>query len=322
MILNFLKTKRGKDPFSITLINNYENAKLFFSKNRTNCFRIYDKEITQIPLTIDYYDGFFVINHYWKQSSTESDIEKLVKKVNSSILESFEVSQENIFHKYRKINYDKELFLNSEGISSFLTVYESGIKFEVNLKDYLDTGIFLDHSPVREIAMKLGKEKRVLNLFSYTSSFSLYVLKGGAKFCRSVDISNTYVDWSRRNHILNNIDKSLYEIRRDDCLNHLKFSNKKGEKFDFIIMDPPTFSRSKKIKKSVFNVQKDHVEMINNGTNLLSEGGVILFSNNLTTFKMDKQILKEYIVKDISEKTIPYGFKNKKIHKTFLIRKK
>ncbi len=305
---------------SLILITNYKKTKKYHSLRKSNCFRVYDKDISRFPVTIDYYDGLFVINYYWKKESSDREIKALSNKVNNSILQSFSIEQNSIIHKNRKVNYDSNLFKNSEGESNFFSVYENGIKFEINLKDYLDTGIFLDHTPAREIAMWMAKDKKVLNLFSYTSSFSLYVLKGGAKFCKSVDISNTYVEWSIRNHIINSIDKSKYEIRKDDCLAHLKFLNKKEDKFDLIIMDPPTLSRAKKMKKSIFHVQKNHKQMLIDGCNLLNKGGVLLFSNNLTTFKMDREIGKNYIVEDISNKTIPYGFKNRKIHKTFLIR--
>ena len=322
MGLSYLEVKRGSSDLSLIISTNYKKVKNHFSKRNTNCFRVYDRDLDSFPVTIDYYDGSFVVNYYWKRESTESEIENLVKEVNSAILETFDIVQNKIFHKYRKLDYDSNLFENSEGESSFFPVYENGIGFIVNLRDYLDTGLFLDHSPAREIALWMAKGKRVLNLFSYTSSFSLYVLKGGATFCKSVDISNTYVEWSKKNHMVNKVDEKMYEVKKDDCLSHLKYLNKRGEKYDLIIMDPPSFSRAKKMKKSVFHVQKDHREMIIDACNLLNPGGTLLFSNNLTTFRMDKFILRDYFVEDISKRTIPFGFKNRKIHKAYLIRNK
>ncbi|MBN1970491.1 MAG: class I SAM-dependent methyltransferase [Candidatus Delongbacteria bacterium] len=298
---------------------NYKKYKKVYKKKNTDCFRIYDKDIPSFPLTVDYYAGNFLVNYYWTSNSTEEENSYHKFTIVETLTKLFNIDAEKIYHKDRKTREEKEQFDKFDDQKDIFTGMENGMLFYINLTDYLDTGLFLDHRSAREIAASSCKEKTVLNLFAYTSSFSIYVLGNGAKFCKSVDISNTYCEWSIKNHELNSFSEDKYEIKRDDCVEYLKYAVKKGEKYDYIIMDPPTLSRAKKMKKSFFQIQKDHVELIENAMKLLNDGGVLFFSNNLTTFKMSDTIMENFNVKDISDKTIPEGFRNKKIHKSYLI---
>lgn len=302
---------------------NFKKIKKIATKEKTNCFRVYDKDIPSFPLTIDYYNGRFCINYYWTKRSTEKEQEYHQDITVATLQELFDLSSNQIIQKNRKTRDEKEQFEKLDDADVNFIAMENGLNFKINLNDYIDTGLFLDHKPARKLAASQCKNKKVLNLFAYTASFSVYVLKlGEAKFCRSVDISNTYLEWGKINHEINNIESSRYELRRDDCIEHLKYAVKKKEIFDFIIMDPPTLSRAKKMKKSFFQIQKDHPELIHNAMKVLAPDGTLLFSNNLTSFKMDEEIIESYIIQDITTNTIPEGFRNKKIHKTFLINHK
>ena len=193
-------------------------------------------------------------------------------------------------------------------------VQEGPCRFWVNFKDYLDTGLFLDHRPTREMIGKLATGKRFLNLFAYTATASVHAILGGAKSSISVDLSRTYLDWAQRNFRLNHIDADQHQLLQQDCLDWLQMAQKKPYLFDLIFIDPPTFSNSKKMEQ-VFDVQRDHVDLIASAMRLLSPQGTLIFSNNARRFKLDHEALDRYQIDNISEKTLPRDFaRNPKIH--------
>jgi 23S rRNA (guanine2445-N2)-methyltransferase / 23S rRNA (guanine2069-N7)-methyltransferase len=193
----------------------------------------------------------------------------------------------------------------------------------VNLTDFLDTGLFLDHRTTRamvyEQVRSAEKPVRFLNLFSYTSSVSLYAAAAGAQ-TTSVDMSNTYIDWSKRNFRQNDLLTDQHQFIKADCMQWLSKAMEDKQQYDLIFIDPPTFSNSKSMEQ-VFDVQKDHQQLIEMAMKLLAEDGEIIFSNNYRRFKISEQLRGEYDVQDISAKTIPEDFKrNQKIHHCFIIR--
>jgi 23S rRNA G2069 N7-methylase RlmK/C1962 C5-methylase RlmI len=194
-------------------------------------------------------------------------------------------------------------------------VHEYGVKFKVNLKDYLDTGLFLDHRETRKMVAGLAKGKRLLNLFAYTCSFSVQAAAAGARFTKSVDMSNTYTEWGKENFILNGLSLKTNEIVRADCLKFLDYEI--GE-YDIIVIDPPTISRSKKMEQ-MFDIQLDYVSLIMKSLKLLAPGGVIFFSTNSRKFKFEESLFTGCIVRDMTEKTLPIDFHNKKIHQCWKI---
>lgn len=197
-------------------------------------------------------------------------------------------------------------------------VSETGRRFIVNLEAYLDTGLFLDHRNTRRVVGEHAAGKRFLNLFAYTGSFTVYAATGGAISSVTVDLSNTYQDWSRRNFELNGLDLSRHSLVRADVFRYLQDAAAAGERFDLIVMDPPSFSNSKKML-DILDVQRDQQRLVDGAMALLAPGGVLYFSNNLRGFKLDPALAERYRVEDISAKSVPEDFRNRKIHQCFRV---
>jgi 23S rRNA (cytosine1962-C5)-methyltransferase len=188
-------------------------------------------------------------------------------------------------------------------------VEENGLKFIINLSDYLDTGLFLDHRLTRERIRKEAKDKKVLNLFAYTGSFSVYAAAGDASEIVTVDLSKTYLSWAERNIQLNGFsDKVKYKFIQADVMQYLK--TLPPAYFDLIIMDPPTFSNSKRME-DFLDIQRDHVEMINNCITALKPGGILYFSTNFRRFVLDIENIKAGSIKDITKATTPFDFEGR-----------
>jgi 23S rRNA (guanine2445-N2)-methyltransferase / 23S rRNA (guanine2069-N7)-methyltransferase len=195
-------------------------------------------------------------------------------------------------------------------------VTEYGAKFLVNLRDYLDTGLFLDHRVTRLAIQQQAKGKKVLNLFAYTGTASVHAALGGALSVTTVDMSNTYLDWAKRNFLINGLDGKAYQFVQDNCLDWLKGCK---NQFDLIFVDPPTFSNSKRMEDT-WDVQRDHVKLLTMVGRCLAPNGKVIFSNNKRRFKIDKAELEEagWIIKDISAQSLPEDFKrNPNIHVCF-----
>jgi 23S rRNA (cytosine1962-C5)-methyltransferase/23S rRNA (guanine2445-N2)-methyltransferase / 23S rRNA (guanine2069-N7)-methyltransferase len=204
---------------------------------------------------------------------------------------------------------------NTETILQDIT--EGPAHFIINLTDYLDTGIFLDHRPLRKIIYKNSQNKNVLNLFSYTGTISVMAALGGGKVW-SVDLSNSYTNWAYDNFRLNNITFADHHFITEDTFTFLKEST---DLFDLIILDPPTFSNSKKFEGTL-DIQRDHEKLIELCISRLTNAGTLYFSNNLRTFKLNPNLFEKYYIKDISLKTIPADFRDTKIHQCFEIKQK
>ena len=198
----------------------------------------------------------------------------------------------------------------------FFYVAEYGVKFKVNLHDYLDTGLFLDHRETRRMVAQEAKGKRLLNLFGYTCSFSVQAAMHGASYTKSVDMSNTYTEWGRDNFLLNSLPLDSNEIVRADCL---KFMDYEMGEYDIIVIDPPTISRSKKMDQ-LFDIQLDYVALIEKALKLLTPNGVIYFSTNSRKFKFDESLFPKCSIREITDKTLPLDF-NKKLHRCWKIQK-
>ncbi|RYZ62249.1 MAG: methyltransferase domain-containing protein [Chitinophagaceae bacterium] len=197
--------------------------------------------------------------------------------------------------------------LEQASIHEFV-VQEAGLNFIINLSDYLDTGLFLDHRTTRQMVREESTGKRVLNLFCYTGSFSVYAAAGGATEVVSVDLSKTYLAWAEKNIQLNFPEAANHRAVHADVLPYLK--TLPPHSFDLVVMDPPTFSNSKRME-DVLDIQRDHVVLINDCLNALSPGGVLYFSTNYTKFELDVNGIKSASVKDITKATTPFDFTGK-----------
>ena len=305
-------------PLANRIRKNYRHIRKWAKRTSTDCFRIYDREIKEYPLAIDFYAGRFCV-HYFSPSREELEPSReLIDEITAILEMIFGASAEAIFWRTRAKPQEKRQYDKAGESGDFFTAIEYGVKFKINLLDYLDTGLFLDHRETRRLFASYAKDKRVLNLFAYTCSFSVQAAFAGAVFTKSVDMSNTYTQWGRDNFILNGMPLSQNEVVRADCLKFLDEEIREGERYDLIMIDPPTISRSKKMDQ-LFDIQVDYITLITKALKLLKENGIIFFSTNYRKFVFDKELFPHCSIVDMSEKTIPLDFHDPKIHRCWKI---
>lgn len=308
-------------PFKNCIRKNYKHVRKWAKRTSTNSFRIYDREIGFYPLAIDFYDGRFCVQYFSKIREEEEPPQELVQEVNEVLISLFSTHQEMIFWKSRIKREKTQQYEKLGETKEFFSVYEYGVKFWINLVDYLDTGLFLDHRESRKLVASYASGKRVLNLFAYTCSFSVHAAHAGASFTKSVDMSNTYTAWGEENFVLNSIPIKNNPIVRADCLKFLDEEIQAKEKYDIIIIDPPTISRSKKMDQ-MFDIQKDYIFLITQSLKLLSNQGWIFFSTNSRKFSFDLDLFANCSIQELTEKTFPLDFHKAKIHRSWKITSK
>jgi len=303
------------------LRNNTKHLRKWAKRTHTNCFRLYDREVPQYPLAIDFYGGRYCVHYFSKGQDTDEPAPSLIESTNQALKTLFGVESPSIFWRTRAKSKETRQYEKSGSSGHFFTVYEFGVKFRINLEDYLDTGLFLDHRETRQLVASVCKGKRVLNLFAYTCSFSVHAAVAGAIYTKSVDMSNTYTAWGKENFILNSIPLKNHEIVRADCLKFLEEEVRLGKKYDVIIIDPPTISRSKKMDQ-LFDIQEDYIHLFSKSLNLLSDEGIIFFSTNSRKFTLDSSLFPTCSIEEISHKTLPIDFKDPKIHRCWQIKRR
>lgn len=306
----------GATMVSNRLLKNQRRLEKWRKKEGVECYRVYDADIPEYAAAIDIYGDHYHVQEY--QAPKNIDQNKARRRFDDIIhatIHAFKSESEKIIPKTRmrtrgKSQYEK---LGKDlRTSDFLEVREFNAKLLVNLTDYLDTGLFLDHRPLRKRIANEAMGKRFLNLFCYTASASVHAALGGAQSSVSVDMSNTYLSWAKLNYEKNNINSQRHSLVRADCIQWLQQCR---EGFDLIMLDPPTFSNSKKTS-TVLDVQRDHMTLINRCMELLTPKGTLYFSTNLRTFKIDNTIIQRYKVEDITMDTLDPDFeRNTKIHK-------
>lgn len=309
------------------LNKNAKKLNRWIKKSNITSFRLYDSDIPEYAVVIDVYGKSIHIQEYAPPISIEPDqAKKHLSEVREAVTSFFEGDASMLFFKERRRQKGQNQYQNQTNDNiknSTFTLLEGGFKFEINMAAHLDTGLFLDHRPVRRMIYDMAKDKRFLNLFCYTASATVYAVQGGAISSLSIDMSRSYVDWAKRNFSLNSIVNESNEVLRENCLSWLEEAisekNKKSQ-YDLIFLDPPTFSNSKKMD-SVFDIQRDHVKLIEDCMLLLSLGGSLIFSNNFRNFSMSPDVIEKYNVINISDKTFDPDFqRNKKIHNCWLIK--
>ena len=194
------------------------------------------------------------------------------------------------------------------------------MKFIVNLYDYLDTGLFLDHRNTRQLIRLMAAKRSFLNLFAYTGSVTVYAAAGGASTTTTVDMSNTYLDWARENLSLNGYSGDRHRFVREDCLKWLQQAIDEKRKYQLIFIDPPTFSNSKKMSTSL-DIVRDHVALLSGCLALLTEDGQIVFSTNARNFKLDESLGEDCYLKEITGITMTEDFRRKPLHRCWLLAK-
>lgn len=305
-------------PLANRIRKNYRHVRKWAKRTCTNCFRIYDRDIRQYPVAVDYYAGRCCIQYFSPAREQSDPPPELVDEVNHALFLILGALPEAIYWRTRAKKKETRQYEKAGEAGDFFVVLEYGIKFKINLVDYLDTGLFLDHRETRHLLAALSKGKRLLNLFAYTCSFSVHAAAAGACFTKSVDMSNTYTQWGRDNFVLNGLPLHTNEVVRADCLKFLDQEMESGHTYDLIIIDPPTISRSKKMDQ-LFDIQVDYVPLIQKALKLLEKGGTIFFSTNSRKFVFDAQLFPTYASVDISHQTRPIDFHDPKIHRCWKI---
>lgn len=288
-------------------------------RNDITCYRVYEKDIPDQPLTLDWYDGRAVLYvTRRKKDETEDAHRHWLEEVKGEVMEGLDLPEDRLFWKGRGRRREGEQYEKLAEEHQEFVVTEFGHRFIVNLSDYLDTGLFLDHRNTRKRVQGEAAGKDFLNLFAYTGTFTVYAAKGGAKSTTTVDLSNTYLDWAERNFALNGLDPATNGTERADVMRWLPVAEKRKRKFDLIVCDPPTFSASKRMP-GVFDVDRQHPELINGCLNLLRPGGTLYFSTNFRGFKLEEDALLPSVWEEITPGTIPEDFRNKRIHRCWRI---
>jgi 23S rRNA (cytosine1962-C5)-methyltransferase len=241
---------------------------------------------------------------------TDEEHEQWLEDCVAVIADLLQIKDENIYIKQRRRKANRqEQYEKVDDKKEFFTVLENGHKFLVNLTDYLDTGLFLDHRITRQMVQKECADKRVLNLFAYTGSFSVYTAAGKAKSVTTVDLSKTYLTWAEDNFAINSLkDEENFQFIHADVKQYLK--TLAPNSFDLTIIDPPTFSNSKRMK-DILDIQRDHVELLNDVLAATVKGGIVYFSTNYTKFIIDTAAIKATEIKDITKATTPFDFEGK-----------
>jgi 23S rRNA (cytosine1962-C5)-methyltransferase len=297
----------------------HKHLRKWARRTGVTCYRLYEKDIPDQPLIVDWYDGAAVCWAFERtRNETPADEEAWIANVTAAIQQGLGLPAEQVFMKRRFRQQDRQegdgQYHKLDSRSVVTVVLEHGLKFEVNLSDYVDTGLFLDHRPTRKRVGEEALGKRVLNLFAYTGAFTVHARAGRAAATTTVDLSNTYLDWARRNLALNGfLDDAKHRIEKADCLAWLEGAPGRGEHYDLIICDPPTFSNSTAMK-APFRVDHDHPWIIGQCARLLAPGGVLYFSTNFRGFRLSADKLPPLKIEDISAVSVPEDFRNRKIH--------
>lgn len=364
------KIQFQKELFENRLSKNLKKLRKWARKNRVSCYRIYDKDIPEIPLAVDIYSfipddiddkislakfigmvndavsantkeglefieqeknrtyiHMYLYDRPYEKSEEEENL--WLKEMKESCAKTTGINADRVIIKHRRKQTDGEKRSQYEKITSDKTirglVQEQGQFFIVNLSDYIDTGLFFDHRPLRKIVREESTSKRVLNLFCYTGSFSVYAAEGNASFVESVDLSNTYIDWAKNNMARNGFEsKEKFKYTTNDVFEFLEVKSKStndnnAEKYDLIILDPPTFSNSKKTRNTL-NINRDWPRLVELCTSILNPNGTLYFSTNSRELKFEEEKIPEgFSCTDISQKTIPEDFRNQKIHRVWKI---
>ena len=292
------------------------------------CYRVYDADMPEYAFSIDLYQGevdaatqrWVYVQEYAPPATVEAAKARARREEAFAMIpDVLGTPCERVYLRTRRRQKRGAQYEKLGAQQEYQTVVEGGLRLLVNFKDYLDTGLFLDHRPLRARIRELAVGKHFLNLFAYTGTASVFAAAGGARTTTSIDLSRTYLDWARRNLELNGLsDASRHRVLQEDVLQWLERPAR--ERYDLVFLDPPTLSRSKRMTQEL-DVQRDHVRLVRAVLRVLAPDGLVLFSTNFRKFKLDRAGLKDLDVSDISAATIPKDFaRSPKIHQCFEIR--
>ncbi len=310
----------GVEMFSNRLRKNLRHLGKWARREGVTCYRVYDADLPEYAVAVDLYEEWVHVQEYAAPPSVDPvRAQARLSDAMAVIPAAVGRAADRVVLKVRRRQKGLAQYERHATTGQFHEVHEGGLRFLVNLTDYLDTGLFLDHRPTRALIRSVARGGRVLNLFAYTGTASVYAASGGAASTTTVDMSSVYLDWARRNMALNGFAEGhAHRVVRADCLAWLAAPH--SERYHVIFVDPPTFSNSTRMGEATFDVQRDHVGLLRSVARLLARGGLILFSNNFRHFKMQRSALPVLRVEDITPSTIPPDFqRNPKIHNCWKI---
>lgn len=303
----------GAAMFANRIRKNRKRLASWVKREQVQCYRLYDADMPEYAVAVDLYgDAVHVAEYQAPKGISPAAAEKRLAEVRAALPQALGVPPDHIVYKQRRRQRGASQYEKLSGHGEFLSVQEGRAKFLVNLRDYLDTGLFLDHRPLRlRIAGEAGG-KEFLNLFCYTGTATIQAALGGARSTTSVDMSKTYLGWLRKNLAHNGLDESRNHLVQADCLQWLRHCK---HTYDLILLDPPSFSNSRRMAEN-FDVQRDHVALLHAAMAVLRPGGELYFSNNRRGFKLDEALGKNYQCHDITDSTLGPDFqRNRKIHR-------
>jgi 23S rRNA (cytosine1962-C5)-methyltransferase len=303
--------------FRNRLIKVFRHLKKLAKRQGVSSFRIYDHDLPEFPFCIEIYEDKVYLAEYKRyHGMSDEEHEAWLEECIQIISEILEISSEKIYSRERRRKAGRQGQYEKLGSDQqFFIIKENGLKLKINLTDYLDTGLFLDHRITRGMVKAEARDKQMLNLFCYTGSFSVYAAAGGAAGIVSVDLSKTYLNWAEENMQLNELpEKSDVRFVQADVTQWL--DELPEDFFDLVVMDPPTFSNSKRMK-DFLDIQRDHVELLNKTLKSMRPGGVLYFSTNLRTFQLDSSNISASTIKDITKATTPFDFQGKLLRRCY-----
>src|SRR5690554_28278 len=307
----------GGQMFANRLQKNRRQLNRWLRQNDIQCYRLYDADMPEYAVAVDVYGEHVHVQEYAAPKSVDADkAQARLLDALAAIPQALGIPRENVQVKRRERQTGLRQYERQAEQGEFLEVREGQVKLLVNLTDYLDTGLFLDHRPMRLRIASEARGKRFLNLFCYTGAATVHAAAGGARTTTSVDLSKTYLDWARRNLALNGFSEKNQLVQADV----MQWLAKEQGEYDLIFIDPPTFSNSKRMQ-DVFDVQRDQRTLINEAMRLLAKDGTLYFSNNFRKFELEPELAELYDIEEISAQTIDQDFaRNPKIHRAWRIR--
>ncbi len=306
-----------RDYFRNRLVKRDRHLRKWSKRNRSDCYRVYDRDIPEVPLAVDRYGDAAVLYLYERPFDKDPGEELAwLELMKEAAVEALGIDPAALVVRARRRLGIDEQYERGDAQGVCRTVREQGLQFEVKLGDYLDTGLFMDHRPARAFVRKLADGKRVLNLYCYTGSFSVYALDGNASSVTGVDLSNTYLSWAEDNIRLNGLPMERYRGVRADVQAFLASEKAAGERYDIIVLDPPTFSNSK-MMEGFLDVNRHWPELVSACAELLDPEGFLLFSTNSRQLRFDESLLTGLVVRDISDASVPEDFRPRQ-HRAWL----
>jgi 23S rRNA (guanine2445-N2)-methyltransferase / 23S rRNA (guanine2069-N7)-methyltransferase len=311
--------------FANRLKKNLRYYQRWARQNAIFCYRVYDADLPEYAVAVDLYQGDDLratVQEYQAPSTIDPErAEQRLAEALAATLQVLQIAPDHLHLKIRRRQKGASQYEKQADTGHFVEVLESGYRFLVNLQDYLDTGLFLDHRLTRQLIRDLAQGRHFLNLFAYTGTATVYAAKGGAHSTTSVDLSKTYLDWAARNLASNGIAGDAHRLERSDVLEWLRRAGAERRRYGLIFLDPPTFSQSKAMSGTL-DVQRDHVELLRRTCELLEPGGILIFSTNARRFKLDQEALPGWSIEDISARTIPRDFaRNPRIHQCWKLQR-